>query len=966
MGFRLKGFLVVLVILVIWSSGVLAVELFSDDFSVSDQGMDGYNGWGCFSSANIRNESVFMRRSAGIDGICFHNLSSSGFVADLDADFLNVTFRVGHVDQWVTVYFCDSFMNNSYEGGLTCWANGWEGIFLAWSYNCQFSWSYFFNRSSTELAYFSGCEKKTQLVDNDTVTFKLWNDGSIAWVNVFRNNTLAFNYSSFSNIRVPQVKSVSVSVWGAGSSNVWDNFVIFKSDVPVLASVSWDNLTPLNKSIIVDRVPFYFRLLGDFCRNCSLLVNKTVVSNYSVSYYNETHLSAFYRFDEGSGVSALDSSIFDNVGLIRHGVYSSSIAHNVTGGFSLFLNSSAFVNVSSDVHNGFNSPQGFSGGCWVNLTKNNGANRVLYSKGYVTASNSNYYFKVNGALNQTTFGLGNGTTNLAFSSANNVLVQGKWQHLFFTVNASNVCMFVNGNKKTCSANTIKYKDNGKPLLIGRRLGSAESLLGKIDDCVLFNKSLNFNQVKNIYDHGVNIGSYEVFNFTQGFVSLANVSVLPNVLSNFSGYGLASGSYKFFVSCEGINSSLKFIVLNGSLPKVNFLQVQTPLGSYALFNGVVLEFENLPYNFTVNVSHADSFSFQLWNNSKEILRVNNSEVLTVNGNLFNNFVSQNPYVLKVSAKNYFGVNNFSLAFYLNDTILPICTGLSNSDVVFGNFYNWSVFCQDEFFYSFNLSCSNGFDYFESDINNYFYNFSDATFVNISDVLCSYEYCDGHTKESIEPMRVTANKNISELVFDSVSIKADKKVKDFSYKKLSDRYSFCFNFVGKENYVEFDIPEGCVPVKSQFSGHLVCFDSRRWIDFSGEDSVLTDYERNKVVVQSKKAKNQFCFESIGVLNCVSGVQKLSAVPLPPRFQIVREFDSVSQSIIYILLLLFWVILLLATLVLKGRNNSTIQLLNIFQCSVGFVAGFEWLYFSGLIGFVVMFVAIGVLIGKIVYND
>jgi hypothetical protein len=96
----------------------------------------------------------------------------------------------------------------------------------------------------------------------------------------------------------------------------------------------------------------------------------------------------------------------------------------------------------------------------------------------------------------------------------------------------------------------------------------------------------------------------------------------------------------------------------------------------------------------------------------------------------------------------------------------------------------------------------------------------------------------------------------------------------------------------------------------------------------------------------------------------------IPPPPALPFNErgtfEFSSIPQALFYIFLMFFWLVLLLATLVLKGKTGSTIQLLNVFQACCGFIAGFGFMHFSFVVGFTVVFIAVGVLIGKIVYSD
>jgi len=100
-----------------------------------------------------------------------------------------------------------------------------------------------------------------------------------------------------------------------------------------------------------------------------------------------------------------------------------------------------------------------------------------------------------------------------------------------------------------------------------------------------------------------------------------------------------------------------------------------------------------------------------------------------------------------------------------------------------------------------------------------------------------------------------------------------------------------------------------------------------------------------------------------NCVSDSFIISAVAdAPDSGGVSVDLTVLSNTLINIFLLLFWVILLILTLTLKGAKAKTIQFLNIMQMLTGFVAGSIWMHDYFLIGFPLILVSLGFFVGLI----
>lgn len=97
---------------------------------------------------------------------------------------------------------------------------------------------------------------------------------------------------------------------------------------------------------------------------------------------------------------------------------------------------------------------------------------------------------------------------------------------------------------------------------------------------------------------------------------------------------------------------------------------------------------------------------------------------------------------------------------------------------------------------------------------------------------------------------------------------------------------------------------------------------------------------------------------VLMVLEGIDE----PVPPVESVGVDLSPLSDALINIFLLMFWVVLLVLALTLKGVKGGTIQFFNIMQMVVGFVAGSVWMHDYFLIGFPLIFVSLGFFLGLI----
>lgn len=701
-----------------------------------------------------------------------------------------------------------------------------------------------------------------------------------------------------------------------GNGGIW----YYCDDIPSTV-VNWQGYTPLNNSVMSSLEPIFFNHTDITPLNCSLWKNVTNIVEYNESIEG---LSGFWRFEEGGGSLAIDSSTYNNNGTITGAIYNNSKGSNGTGSYALVFDG---INdkVSIPDKPQLNLNESYTVSAWINPNKVTGLQTIISKSESIWELNMIIY---NGVL----MGGFEDCADVNYYGSGGTIVSDKWNHVLYTYNSTRVLGYVNGLE------VFDVDGSGVPCLSHSPLGVGNTgaglhywFNGSIDEVMVFNHSLSDSEILDLYNNGLVI-THE--NITTGFVTIQNISnVFGNTLYNFSDYCLCNNYYNLFVSCGDLNSSNKFIGVNGSVPRINFLNIQNFFVNSPLVQGGVYEFAEGVWNLSVNVTHATHYNFSFYNRTALESEVYDTGIINLQSSTFNNFVDKNLFNVSVIAYNSFGSNFGSLEFSINDTILPLCNGtLTNSYVMNDTDFIWNVSCIDELFFSFNMSCSNNYSFYQQDIlsTTYFFNGSTRIRYNIT---CEYEFCDGHTKAKIDNFYIKKILENKSFIVEDKKLVLSHSVKDITWKKKTDRYEFCFDFesTAKLKQVDVLIPEGCHYVDTKWKGHLVCPDSRMWFDFEN-DNVKATITKDRVLLDLSKVKgNKVCFNSVGKFNCVSGVQKIGASYHVPFFTFQRfecDMSTTPKAISFIGILFFVLAIWIFAL------WSKIGILNLF-------VGFVWLW-------------------------
>lgn len=463
------------------------------------------------------------------------------------------------------------------------------------------------------------------------------------------------------------------------------------------------------------------------------------------------------------------------------------------------------------------------------------------------------------------------------------------------------------------------------------------------------------------------------------------AISPSTNQSFILSDVPDGAHTYYIECtDGVNTRVSTTYnfnVDTTPPTINSFH---PVSNGTMWN----------YSFLVSGNISDSNYLE----SNYSLFYPNASLLWYSPNatwnkLFNVSPHAGAYTLKISALDtYNNTARTDLFFYVNDTVPPYCFGFPNVSVYSTVAYTWSGVCLDErLMYSFNISCSgaDNYNFTEIGINATVYHFGQSNTFPLGNTTCSYEACDGHTREKLQEKWYIRDNKENLLEFEQRNkinkIKTDDD-SDFSYKILRDRISFNITFKNKKEtsyliYYETSENSHYYP-DPEYIGWIIDYDSRSWFDLNSPDSdfsvivkpwnktvwrieIIPDEIRNA----KRTASDTFEFNSIGELNCIEGVQQFSSSVPPKRFSfsVIRPPLTTALTLTLFLLYFIWFALITCTYTLEGKHGGTIQLFNIGQLVVGIlILIYVFKTFNGMLALVTGLISIGIFVAKAIADQ
>lgn len=368
-------------------------------------------------------------------------------------------------------------------------------------------------------------------------------------------------------------------------------------------------------------------------------------------------------------------------------------------------------------------------------------------------------------------------------------------------------------------------------------------------------------------------------FTHNSVNITNKSINTIIacsggahkLNGAAGMPIDSGNITWELGIQKAGASWNSIGTGNaySIKEVNFTITGTeePIPSDTVNISVIEPANNTQYNtnsfnfnLTANASNTFTCDFKLDNVTNETTSYSSGTDVFVN---FNKTLANGKYNFSITCNDSSTTKNSSIHTIFVDVTDPVISLNIPTDnqIIDGNL-SLNVTLTDDNLFSFfwNLTFTNG-TIIANDSNTSLtgfttFNITDTISLgNFSDTMnFTVEVCDGHTKEIINEF----NPNLY--------VSSITTTKTTSFSKLRDRYSFSFVYDSPKTEIEITVPEECIYLpNSEYKGHFVCEQSRKWIDFEGDYDI--EVTGSTVIARSTKPLTKWDFNSIGELNCVS---------------------------------------------------------------------------------------------------
>lgn len=259
-----------------------------------------------------------------------------------------------------------------------------------------------------------------------------------------------------------------------------------------------------------------------------------------------TGLAGYWKFDEGTGTIANDSTTFNNTGTLLNGAgYSTTVAPvNFSNPRSLTLDGS---NDYVRVHNTFNFPAASTArtvAIWMRQTQlTNQATLMALGNG----SNSTQKFIVMmGTAGPNTYAFTDGVNN-----ANNITLTGShipslnaWHHVAFTFNGTNGWQyFLDGVLQKSGTFPVAINTNVNQLEIGARHDTLATghFFGLLDDARLYNRVLTNTELANLAGGCGNTGSSSSSSSILSSLSSSSATSVSSSLSSSTSSTSSSSS-----------------------------------------------------------------------------------------------------------------------------------------------------------------------------------------------------------------------------------------------------------------------------------------------------------------------------------------------------------------------------------------------------------------------------------------
>lgn len=381
-------------------------------------------------------------------------------------------------------------------------------------------------------------------------------------------------------------------------------------------------------------------------------------------------------------------------------------------------------------------------------------------------------------------------------------------------------------------------------------------------------------------------SFYVNGVLQGSTVNANEGVdgssLENIMDIFSNQGGTTQNVQGLVDQILIwNSTVPTVtqmqnIFTGDYPGALYMEI-VDINGLGFTNGTTYDILSVN-NFTVNITNADNFLWNITYNNGSVIFENNTNVT---GNVsYLLFTEDGVYNITIFGNNTDGSEVITGWFYMNDTTFPTITWVNPGDdnntnhIVNANFQLEMTLSDDNLFaYEidvYNPSGDKSFNYSDTALEVAEVNIFEVFVPNVTGVwVVNASVSDDHTRKSIGNYNVSygdssltfmfrdekyeyyeteeENQTIQHkhlVDFDnnvSITYQGQYDIRSMNTIKKDDRYEFNYSFYLLEDKGKDEVKHkfrvecnGIYPREnSGYTAHFVCWDTKTWIDFENPD-------------------------------------------------------------------------------------------------------------------------------------
>ena len=252
----------------------------------------------------------------------------------------------------------------------------------------------------------------------------------------------------------------------------------------------------------IDDVRVYNRALSeneitDLYRMSMALENTSALQPQGIGNLN-SGLTGYWKFDDGSGSTAADSSGNGNTGtLVNTPTWTTG---QIGGGIGVVNTSSQYINLNNPSTYDLTSTGQMTISAWVKSGSSiiNSTLGIL-KRGATNTVNAPDQYALTSSNTRWRFMAGNGTTYTEVFGPSGGLVANTWYHLTGVIDAANLSLYIDG----VSAATPVARPAGSPpvavsTFIGAMMAGGNAWDGTIDEVRIYNRALSADEISRLY------------------------------------------------------------------------------------------------------------------------------------------------------------------------------------------------------------------------------------------------------------------------------------------------------------------------------------------------------------------------------------------------------------------------------------------------------------------------------------